>query len=93
MLIPSGPVNTAEAKERMIAMEQQLSQISGMVQKALHKKPGKKSVSFEKSVSFSDDPPPPPASILSKKSELGRGGGREGLSKGGHSSKSGDRER
>ena len=56
-----------------MAMEQQLSQISGMVQKALHKKPGKKSVSFEKSVSFSDDPPPPPASILSKKSEGGRG--------------------
>ena len=78
----------------MIAMEQQLSQISGMVQKALHKKPGKKSVSFEKSVSFSDDPPPPPASILSKKNEGGRGGGgREGLGKGGHSSKSGDRER
>ena len=40
-----------------------------MVHKALHnKKPGgKKTVSFEKSVSFSDDPPPPPASILAKK--------------------------
>ena len=59
----SGPVNTAEAKERMMAMEQQLSQIS------LHKKPGKKSVSFEKSVSFSDDPPALPASILSKKND------------------------
>ena len=77
-----------------MAMEQQLSQISGMVQKALHKKPGKKSVSFEKSVSFSDDPPPPPASILSKKNEGGRGGGgKDGISKGGHSSKSGERER
>ena len=93
-MCPPGPVNAAEAKERMIAMEQQLSQISGMVQKALHKKPGKKSVSFEKSVSFSDDPPPPPASILSKKNEGGRiGGGRDGISKGGHSSKSGERER
>ena len=39
----------------MMAMEQQLSQLSQMVTKA--KKPGKKSVSFEKSVSFSDDPP------------------------------------
>ena len=68
----------------MIAMEQQLSQISGMVQKALHKKPGKKSVSFEKSVSFSDDPPAPPASILSKKSDGGRGS---------HSSKSAERDR
>jgi len=75
-----GPVNAAEAKERMMAMEQQLSQLTGMVQKALNNKKsgGKKTVSFEKSVSFSDDPPPPPG-ILSKKeggrgSSLGRGG-------------------
>ena len=44
-------------------MEQQLSNLS-MVPKP---KKGKKTVSFEKSVSFSDDPPPLPASILSKK--------------------------
>ena len=73
-------MNAAEAKERMMAMEQQLSQLTGMVQKALNNKKtgGKKTVSFEKSVSFSDDPPPPPG-ILSKKdsgrgSSLGRGG-------------------
>ena len=29
--------------------------------------PGKKSVSFEKSVSFSDDPPPLPISILNRR--------------------------
>ena len=126
-----GPVNAAEAKERMMAMEAQLSQVhhhqqlhlnhhghhlifssklTGMVHKALHnKKPGGKKtvgnlrnlimimtivgndqsdndsnhddssddvdhnlnitykVSFEKSVSFSDDPPQPPASILNRK--------------------------
>ena len=33
-----GPVNPAEAKERMIAMEAQLSQLTGIVQKALTKK-------------------------------------------------------
>ena len=33
-----GPVNQAEAKERMIAMEVQLSQLTGIVQKALIKK-------------------------------------------------------
>ena len=44
-------------------MEQQLSNLS-MVPKP---KKGKKTVSFEKNVSFSDDPPPVPASILSKK--------------------------
>merc|ERR1719410_1446071 len=51
-----GPVNTADAKQRMIAMEQQLSQITKMAHRV--KKSGKKTVSFEKSVSFSDDPPP-----------------------------------
>ena len=63
----SGPVNATEAKQRMMAMEQQLSQLSQMVTK--HKKPGKKSVSFEKSVSFSDDPPSSSGGILTKKDD------------------------
>ena len=45
---------------------------------------GKKSVSFEKSVSFSDDPPPLPSSILLKRGGAGWGdGGRsEGAGRG-----------
>ena len=44
----------------------------------MQKAGGKKTVSFEKSVSFSDDPPAPPG-ILSKKGDGGgRGGGRVG---------------
>ncbi len=49
----------------MMAMEQQLSQTIATTKA----KRDKKKVSFEKSVSFSDDPPPVPASILSKKTE------------------------
>ena len=57
----SGPGSTEEAKERMMNMEVQLSQLTGMVEKALkHKKmSGKKTVSFDKAVSFSDDKPQP----------------------------------
>ncbi|XP_040572827.1 uncharacterized protein [Lepeophtheirus salmonis] len=62
----SGPGSTEEAKARMMHMEAQLSQLTGMVEKALKNKKAsggtKKTVSFEKSVTFSDDPPP---SILS----------------------------
>jgi hypothetical protein len=56
----TGPGSTEEAKERMMNMESQLSQLTGMVEKALkHKKlaSGKKTVSFDKAVSFSDDKP------------------------------------
>ena len=49
----------------MMAMEQQLSQTIATTKA----KRDKKKVSFEKSVSFSDDPPPVPASILSKKTD------------------------
>ena len=57
----TGPGSTEEAKERMMNMEAQLSQLTGMVEKALkHKKmSGKKTVSFDKAVSFSDDKPQP----------------------------------
>ena len=57
----TGPGSTEEAKERMMNMEAQLSQLTGMVEKALkHKKlAGKKTVSFDKAVSFSDDKPQP----------------------------------
>ena len=64
----TGPGSTEEAKERMMNMEVQLSQLTGMVEKALkHKKlSGKKTVSFDKAVSFSDDKPdkPQPQGIL-----------------------------
>ena len=55
----TGPGSTEEAKERMMNMEAQLSQLTGMVEKALkHKRlSGKKTVSFDKAVSFSDDKP------------------------------------
>ena len=46
-------------------MEAQLSQLTGMVEKALkNKKLGKKTVSFDKSVTYSDDPQPQPQGIL-----------------------------
>ena len=53
----TGPGSTEEAKERMMNMEAQLSQLTGMVEKALKNKKlsGKKTVSFDKAVSFSDD--------------------------------------
>ena len=60
-----GPESTEEAKERMIHMEAQLSQLTGIVEKALkNKKLGKKTVSFDKSVTYSDDSPPQPTGIL-----------------------------
>ena len=60
-----GPESTEEAKERMMHMEAQLSQLTGMVEKALkNKKLGKKTVSFDKAVTYSDDSPPQPTSIL-----------------------------
>jgi len=60
-----GPESTEEAKERMMHMESQLSQLTGMVEKALkNKKFGKKTVSFDKAVTYSDDSPPQPTSIL-----------------------------
>ena len=57
----TGPGSTEEAKERMMSMEAQLSQLTGMVEKALKNKKlsGKKTVSFDKAVSFSDDQPQP----------------------------------
>ena len=49
----TGPGSTEEAKERMMHMEAQLSQLTGMVEKALkNKRLGKKTVSFDKAVSF-----------------------------------------
>ena len=71
----TGPGSTEEAKERMMNMEVQLSQLTGMVEKALkHKKlsSGKKTVSFDKAVSFSDDKPQDkvqPQGILTKRHE------------------------
>eukprot|EP00095_Tigriopus_kingsejongensis_P010644 snap_masked-scaffold841_size89765-processed-gene-0.2 protein:Tk10644 transcript:snap_masked-scaffold841_size89765-processed-gene-0.2-mRNA-1 annotation:"PREDICTED: uncharacterized protein LOC411277 isoform X22" len=61
-----GPANTEEAKARMMNMEAQLSQLTGMVEKALkHKKLGKKQVSFDRTVSYSDEKPvPAPQGIL-----------------------------
>lgn len=60
-----GPESTEEAKERMMQMEAQLNQLTGMVEKALkNKKLGKKTVSFDKAVTYSDDSPPQPTSIL-----------------------------
>ena len=56
-----GPANTEEAKARMMHMEAQLSQLTGMVEKALKNKKlatGKKQVSFDKTVTFNDDQPP-----------------------------------
>lgn len=59
------PESTEEAKARMMHMEAQLSQLTGMVEKALkNKKLGKKTVSFDKSVTYSDDPQPHPQGIL-----------------------------
>ena len=59
------PESTEEAKARMMHMESQLSQLTGMVEKALkNKKLGKKTVSFDKSVTYSDDPQPQPQGIL-----------------------------
>ena len=59
------PESTEEAKARMMHMEAQLSQLTGMVEKALkNKKLGKKTVSFDKSVTYSDDPQPQPQGIL-----------------------------
>jgi hypothetical protein len=56
----AGPANTQEAKEKMMMMEAQLSQLTGMVEKALkHKRLGKKQVSFDKSVTFNDEDTPP----------------------------------
>ena len=47
------PESTEEAKERMMHMEAQLSQLTGMVERALkNKKLGKKTVSFDKSVTY-----------------------------------------
>ena len=61
----SRPESTEEAKARMMHMEAQLSQLTGMVEKALkNKKMGKKTVSFDKSVTYSDDPHPHPQGIL-----------------------------
>ena len=61
----SRPESTEEAKARMMHMEAQLSQLTGMVEKALkNKKLGKKTVSFDKSVTYSDDPHPHPQGIL-----------------------------
>ena len=65
VVLASGPGSASEAKARMMAMEQQLSQTIATTKA----KRDKKKVSFEKSVSFSDDPPPVPASILSKKTD------------------------
>ncbi len=56
-----GPSSTEEAKARMMHMEAQLSQLTGLVEKALKNKRlhgGKKQVSFDKSVTFSDEQPP-----------------------------------
>ena len=59
------PESQEEAKARMMHMESQLSQLTGMVEKALkNKKLGKKTVSFDKSVMYSDDPQPQPQGIL-----------------------------
>ena len=75
----SRPESTEEAKARMMHMEAQLSQLTGMVEKALkNKKMGKKTVSFDKSVTYSDDPQPHPQGILvtnkSKSNGHDRGG-------------------
>ncbi len=66
---PGHPANAEEAKARMMHMEAQLSQLTGMVEKALkNKKLGKKQVSFDKSVTFSDEvQTSQPQSILSKR--------------------------
>ncbi len=56
-----GPASAEEAKARMMHMEAQLSQLTGLVEKALKNKRltgGKKQVSFDKSVTFSDEQPP-----------------------------------
>ena len=67
----TGPGSTEEAKERMMHMEAQLNQLTGMVEKALkNKKLGKKTVSFDKAVSFSDDKP---QGILTNKHRHDRG--------------------
>ena len=61
------PESTEEAKARMMHMEAQLNQLTGLVEKALkNKKLGKKTVSFDKSVTYSDDPQPHPQGILIK---------------------------
>eukprot|EP00094_Tigriopus_californicus_P014015 TCALIF_13571-PA protein Name:"Similar to CG32809 Coiled-coil domain-containing protein CG32809 (Drosophila melanogaster)" AED:0.27 eAED:0.38 QI:0/0/0/0.66/1/1/3/0/1219 len=63
-----GPANTEEAKARMMNMEAQLSQLTGMVEKALkHKKLGKKQVSFDRTVSYSDEKPPQGILVTSKR--------------------------
>ena len=62
------PESTEEAKARMMHMEAQLSQLTGMVEKALkNKKLGKKTVSFDKSISYSDDAQPTGILVTNKK--------------------------
>ena len=62
------PESTEEAKARMMHMEAQLSQLTGMVEKALkNKKLGKKTVSFDKSISYSDDTQPPSGILVTNK--------------------------
>ena len=62
------PESTEEAKARMMHMEAQLSQLTGMVEKALkNKKLGKKTVSFDKSISYSDDTQPSGILVTNKK--------------------------
>ena len=62
------PESTEEAKARMMHMESQLSQLTGMVEKALkNKKLGKKTVSFDKSISYSDDTKPSGILVTNKK--------------------------
>ena len=52
----------------MMHMEAQLSQLTGMVEKALkNKKLGKKTVSFDKSISYSDDAQPTGILVTNKK--------------------------
>ena len=88
----TGPGSTEEAKERMMHMEAQLSQLTGMVEKALkNKKLGKKTVSFDKAVSFSDDHLKPAGILTNKNRQSGApssssrsyGGGGGGGSGGG----------
>jgi hypothetical protein len=62
------PESTEEAKARMMHMEAQLSQLTGMVEKALkNKKLGKKTVSFDRAVQFSDDPQPQQGILVTNK--------------------------
>lgn len=69
-----GPANTEEAKARMMNMEAQLSQLTGMVEKALkHKKLGKKQVSFDRTVSYSDEKPPQGILVTSKRNNNNNG--------------------